>query len=69
MTENKFEDQMNRLETIVNKLENESVNLDDAVALYEEGIKIVDLLSKQLQSYEKKIAAIDAQREQNQDDI
>lgn len=35
-----FEDSMHRLESIVHKLENESIPLEESISLYEEGIKI-----------------------------
>ena len=37
---NNFESDLKRLEEISNLLENNEIGLDDAIALYEEGIKL-----------------------------
>lgn len=63
MPKEKFEDQMKRLEEIVNLLENDNVDLDKSIELYEEGLKISKNLSKQLESFEKKLETIDLEKE------
>ncbi len=55
MAKEKFEDKMNRLADIVNKLDDDNTDLDTSVKLYEEGLKLSDELKQQLTSYEKKI--------------
>ena len=54
----KFETQMKKLESIVDKLEKDDVNLDESISLYEEGLKLSKTLKKQLQDFEKKIEAL-----------
>jgi len=51
----KFEDQMKKLEEIVEKLESNDVDLDDSISLYEEGLKLSKSLKEQLNKFEKKI--------------
>ena len=51
----KFEDKMNRLETIVDELENDTIDIDKALKLYEEGLELSKDLQKQLNSFEEKI--------------
>lgn len=54
----KFEEQMKKLQQIVEKLEKNDVELDDSIALYEEGLKLSRELKKQLSAFEEKIAEI-----------
>lgn len=56
--ENKFETQMKKLESIVDKLEKDDVDLDESISLYEEGLKLSKTLKKQLLDFEKKIEAL-----------
>ena len=57
MAQNKqnFENSMLRLEEIVKSLENGSADLDSALALYEEGVKLVRTCGGMLDEAEKKI--------------
>ena len=64
MAKEKFEDQMQRLELIVNTLEGNEVGLDEAIKLYEEGLLIAQKLSEQLKTFENKIASLDGQKDQ-----
>ncbi|MBI3005704.1 MAG: exodeoxyribonuclease VII small subunit [Ignavibacteriales bacterium] len=50
-----FEESMKRLEKIVESLEQGKVTLDDAVDLYEEGIRLSKLCSEKLKSVELRI--------------
>lgn len=54
-TEVKFEDQMNRLQEIVNELEKDSSDLDKSIDLYQEGLKLSKSLKDELSKFEKKI--------------
>lgn len=54
----KFEEQMKKLQQIVEKLEKNDAELDDSIALYEEGLKLSRELKKQLSAFEEKIAEI-----------
>lgn len=54
----KFEDKMNRLETIVEELENDTIDIDKALKLYEEGLGLSKDLQKQLNTFEEKISKL-----------
>ncbi len=54
----KFEEQMKKLQEIVEKLERNDVELDESIALYEEGLKLSKSLKGQLSVFESKIAAL-----------
>lgn len=53
--EMKFEDQMNRLQEIVNELEKDNADLDKSIELYQEGLKLSKSLKDELAKFEKKI--------------
>ena len=60
MNENKtkdinFESSIKRLDEISASLERENVSLEDALALYEEGVKLVRVCNAQLEAAERKI--------------
>ncbi|HBM17356.1 MAG TPA: exodeoxyribonuclease VII small subunit [Lentisphaeria bacterium] len=50
-----FEKALERLEAIVNTMENKKLPLDDMIKNYEEGKKLTDFCSKKLTDFEKKI--------------
>ena len=56
--EMKFEQQMKKLQDIVEKLEKGDVELDESIRLYEEGLKLSKALKEQLDGFEKKIAEL-----------
>lgn len=51
----KFEDCLQRLEVIVNELEKGDVSLDQALQLFDEGVKLSDSCRKELEEAEGKI--------------
>lgn len=53
-----FEEALNKLEMIAKKLEEEDIALDEAVNLYEEGMKLVDFCSKKLEEAENRVRLI-----------
>ena len=58
MEENKkidFEASLKQLEEIVNKVENQTLPLDESIALYEQGKTIIDQLETALKEAEEKI--------------
>lgn len=55
MAEQKFEDALNKLEQIVEDLESGSLNLDDAIKKYEEGMKLSAFCGNKLNEIKKKI--------------
>ena len=64
-TKMSFEEALNQLETIVKKLENGSISLDDSIQLYEEGIKLVDFCNQSIEKAEQKIALVSKDAEGN----
>jgi len=50
-----FEESLKRLDEIVNKIENETLPLEETLKLYEEGKKIINSLNGALKEAEKKI--------------
>ena len=53
-----FEETMQKLETIVQELENGNLNLDDSIKKFEEGIKLSKNLSNYLEEAERKITVL-----------
>ena len=56
--ENNFEENLKKLEVIVDKLESGDVGLEKSVQLYEEGMKIKKLCDKKLKDIEMQIKKI-----------
>lgn len=50
-----FETRLSRLNEIVTKIEGETLPLDETLALYEEGQKLIKELSKELDDAENKV--------------
>lgn len=50
-----FESALARLEEIVNTMENGDAMLDESLALYEEGVKLIGFCSKALDDAEQKV--------------
>ena len=53
-----FEEELNRLKQIVNEIQQKDISIDQSLALYEEGQKIISLLSKELETAESKVEKI-----------
>ena len=53
-----FEDNMGRLETIVSDLERQTLPLDDALSLYEEGVGLIKTCQKILTTAEQKVTLL-----------
>ena len=53
-----FEKAVNKLEKIVDDMENTDIDLDTVFKKFEEGIKISKYLDKKLKNYERKIEII-----------
>lgn len=58
MSKENFEEAMKRLEGIVTELENGSLNLDESVKKFEEGMKIAKQCNTILENAEKKITIL-----------
>jgi exodeoxyribonuclease VII small subunit len=55
MAKKKFEEALQELETIVQRLEDGNLSLDESLALFEDGIKLSRLCSQRLDEAEKKV--------------
>ena len=53
-----FEDDLERLKEISNLLEDNEIGLDDAIGLYEEGIKLSKICIKKLEDAQLKITEL-----------
>ena len=53
-----FQQEMKRLEKIVNDIQKEDISLDESIKLFEEGQKIIEVLSKELKEAESKVEKI-----------
>ena len=58
MAKKKFETALEDLERIVQRLEEADLPLDEALRLFEEGIKLSRLCSQKLEEAEKKVAML-----------
>lgn len=56
--ETNFEELMEKLEDITNKLEKEQLSLDESVKLFEEGMKISKQCNTKLEEAEQKITIL-----------
>ena len=52
------EEQLRRLEAIVQKLESEAVSLDESIALFEEGVELAVVVRRRLEASEGRIKQI-----------
>lgn len=59
MNEMKYEDAINRLEEIVSLLEKNDISLDEALKIYEEGIKLTAFCKEKLDTAKAKILEIE----------
>ena len=50
-----FETKLKKLQTISEKLKDENISLDNAISLYEDGMKLYNNLSEELKKMEEKI--------------
>ena len=55
MAKKKFEEALQEMETIVQRLEDGNLSLDESLALFEDGIKLSRLCSQRLDEAEKKV--------------
>lgn len=58
MAEKKFEQYMERLDEIVRTMESGEGNLDETLALYEEGVKISKICNKMLDEAQQKVTIL-----------
>lgn len=60
-----FEDALEKLEQIIEKLENEEATLDESFKLFEQGMKLGKFCSEKLDQYESKVEIILKENEQD----
>ena len=53
-----FEEKLSRLNEIVSKIEGEPLMLEESIALYQEGKKLIEALQSELQEAEKRIGEL-----------
>lgn len=53
-----FKQSMNRLEDIVNCLEKNEIELEEAITLFEEGLQLVNSCNGQLTQFENKVSEL-----------
>jgi exodeoxyribonuclease VII small subunit len=63
--EQSFEDALSRLESIVTELEGKELTLEETLARYEEGSKLVQQCRKRLEAAEQRIRTISAESEKD----
>ncbi len=59
----RFEDQLARLEQVVNRLEDESVGLEEALELFEGGMELAHTCRQRLEQVEQRVARLLAPEE------
>ncbi|HDQ14507.1 MAG TPA: exodeoxyribonuclease VII small subunit [Sediminispirochaeta sp.] len=64
----KFEERLSRLEELNDKMKSGDIPLDEAVGLFEEGIKLAKSLEKDLEKVERKIEILVNEPDTPQDD-
>jgi exodeoxyribonuclease VII small subunit len=69
-TEDRFEDQLARLEEIVDRLEDESVGLEEALGLFENGMELARRCRARLEEVEQRVSQLleDEDREEETPD-
>lgn len=68
MSELTFKQSMERLEFIVRSLENNDIELEEAIKLFEEGLHLVKDADKTLTQFDTKIAELIKQFEEKKDE-
>ena len=53
-----FEEELNRLKQIVNDIQQKDLSIDESLKLYEEGQKIITVLSNELKKAEDKVEKV-----------
>ena len=69
MPEVKFEKALNRLQEIVELLEQANIDIEKSLEYYEEGIKLIKLCSEKLKKIENKISLLsESEKERTEQD-
>lgn len=59
----KIEEAFEKIEEAIEKLEDEDISLDDAFAVYQEGMKLLRLCDEKIDRVEKKVLAVNQEGE------
>lgn len=59
----KIEEAFEQIEEAIEKLEDEDITLDDAFAVYQEGMKLLKLCDEKIDRVEKKVLAVNQEGE------
>lgn len=68
MKQIKFEEALERLEEIVETLEEGNIDIENSLELYEEGIKLIRQCSSKLKKIENKITLLNESDNEDEDD-
>lgn len=60
-----YEEAMNKLEDIANKMENEELSLEERMKYYEQGMKLCETVNVTLKSMEEKITILNGTKEED----
>lgn len=63
-----FEESMDRLEEIVSDLESNDKPLDETIALFEEGLKLVKNCDEKLKQFENQVNELIAENDEDEED-
>ncbi len=55
MKEDKFEDKLNKLELLNKRIKSGELPLDETVSCFEEGMKLAEILEKEINEIERKV--------------
>ncbi|MCI2900681.1 exodeoxyribonuclease VII small subunit [Staphylococcus hominis] len=64
-----FEEMMKELESIVQKLDNETVSLEESLDLYQHGMKLSSACDKTLKDAENKVNQLIKEEAKDEDDV
>jgi len=67
MTKESFEDALGQLEEVVAKLEDESVGLEEALKLFERGVKLARRCRTQLEGVERRVEQLLAEASEGEE--
>lgn len=67
-TEDRFEDQLSKLEEIVDRLEDESVGLEEALGLFENGMDLARRCRARLEEVEQRVTQL-LETEENEEEV
>ena len=67
MEKKKFEDKIDKLDTIINELENGEIDLDDAINKYTKAMKLIKECDTELKNIEEQVNKIVSENNETED--